>query len=86
MLNTIYSIDFSIINMHHNTEYWGPDAHEFDPDRWLDERNKKYYMANPFIFLPLQGGRRICLGQQVRHLFARFLSQLPHNPHSTYSI
>lgn len=47
-------------------EYWGPDAEEFDPDRWLDERNKTYYLANPFIFIPFLAGPRICLGQQVR--------------------
>lgn len=47
-------------------EYWGPDAEEFDPDRWLDERNKTYYLANPSIFIPFLAGPRICLGQQVR--------------------
>ncbi|KAG9010037.1 hypothetical protein FRB94_011014 [Tulasnella sp. JGI-2019a] len=43
---------------------WGPDSTVFDPDRWIDERNKKYYLANPFIFLPFHGGPRMCLGQQ----------------------
>lgn len=51
--------------MSHSTELWGPDAIEFDPDRWLDERNKTYYLANPFIFVPFLAGPRICLGQQV---------------------
>lgn len=45
-------------------ELWGPDAAEFDPDRFLDER-KKYILANPFIFVPFNAGPRICLGQQV---------------------
>lgn len=43
-----------------------PAAHEFDPDRFLDERVGKYLVPNPFIFLPFNGGPRICLGQQVR--------------------
>lgn len=51
--------------MHRNIDYWGPDANEFSPERWLDERNKKYYLANPFIFIPFLAGPRICLGQQV---------------------
>lgn len=42
-------------------------ALEFDPDRWLDERVKKYLIPNPFIFLPFNAGPRICLGQQVRY-------------------
>ena len=37
----------------------------FDPDRFLDERLKKYLTPNPFIFCPFNAGPRICLGQQV---------------------
>ena len=40
-------------------------ALEFDPDRFLDERLHRYLTPNPFIFLPFNAGRRICLGQQV---------------------
>lgn len=42
-----------------------PAAEEFDPDRFLDERLRKYLTPNPFIFLPFNAGPRICLGQQV---------------------
>jgi len=45
-------------------------ALEFDPDRFLDERVKKYLVPNPFIFLPFNAGPRICLGQQVRILIS----------------
>ena len=44
-------------------------ALEFDPDRFLDERLKKYLVPNPFIFFPFNAGPRICLGQQVCHLY-----------------
>lgn len=44
-------------------------AEEFDPDRFLDERVKKYLVKNAFIFLPFNAGPRICLGQQVRLSF-----------------
>lgn len=43
----------------------GLAADEFDPDRFLDDRVKKYLLPNPFIFLPFNAGPRICLGQQV---------------------
>jgi len=42
-------------------------ALEFDPDRFLDERLGKYLTPNPFIFLPFNGGPRICLGQQFAY-------------------
>jgi cytochrome P450 len=40
-------------------------ADQFDPDRFLGDRLKKYLVGNPFIFLPFNAGPRICLGQQV---------------------
>ncbi|KIJ34667.1 hypothetical protein M422DRAFT_233351 [Sphaerobolus stellatus SS14] len=39
--------------------YWGEDADIFDPDRFLDERVKKYLTPNPFIFVPFNAGPRI---------------------------
>jgi cytochrome P450 len=41
-------------------------AEEFSPERFLDERLKKYLLNNAFQFLPFNAGPRICLGQQVR--------------------
>jgi cytochrome P450 len=38
--------------MHRRKDLWGPDAEEFDPDRWHDERLKKYLLTNSFMFLP----------------------------------
>ena len=42
-------------------------AHDFDPDRFLDDRVKQYLVPNPFIFLPFNAGPRICLGQQFAY-------------------
>ena len=42
-------------------------ADEFDPDRFLDDRSKQYFVPNPFIFLPFNAGPRICLGQQFAY-------------------
>ncbi|KAJ6601659.1 cytochrome P450 monooxygenase pc-2 [Mycena sp. CBHHK59/15] len=58
---------FGIIIMHRRTDLWGPDALEFDPDRFLDERLHKYCTCgnavtpNPFIFLPFSAGVLISL-------------------------
>ena len=53
------SVTFSVLNMHRHEAYWGPDAHLWDPDRFLDERFTKTVVANPFIFLPFNAGPRI---------------------------
>ncbi|KAG8886446.1 hypothetical protein FRB98_001265 [Tulasnella sp. 332] len=56
---------WSVILMQRRDDLWGPTALDYDPMRWLDERNKQYYLANPFIFVPFHGGPRMCLGQQA---------------------
>jgi len=58
---------YSVFMMQRRKDLWGPDAEEFDPDRFLDERLKKYLSKNPFIFLPFNAGPRICLGQQFAY-------------------
>ncbi|KAI0772046.1 cytochrome P450 monooxygenase pc-3 [Trametes elegans] len=60
-------ISYSVLNMHRDPRNWGPTAQHFDPDRFLDERVGKYLVLNPFIFLPFNGGPRICLGQQFAY-------------------
>ncbi|KIL67120.1 hypothetical protein M378DRAFT_23065 [Amanita muscaria Koide BX008] len=58
---------YSVFMMHRRKDLWGPDADEFDPDRFLDDRLKKYMIKNSFIFLPFNAGPRICLGQQFAY-------------------
>ncbi|KAK0200571.1 cytochrome P450, partial [Desarmillaria ectypa] len=58
---------YSVFLMHRRKDLWGPDAEEFDPDRFLDHRLKTYLTPNPFIFLPFNAGPRICLGQQFAY-------------------
>ncbi|KAH7930329.1 cytochrome P450 [Leucogyrophana mollusca] len=58
---------YSVFLMHRRKDLWGPDAEEFDPDRFLDERLHKYLTKNPFIFVPFNAGPRICLGQQFAY-------------------
>ncbi|KAF8217177.1 cytochrome P450 [Mycena galopus ATCC 62051] len=60
-------VPYSTMTMHRRPDLWGPDAEEFSPDRFLDERLKKYLLNNPFQFLPFNAGPRICLGQQFAY-------------------
>uniref|UniRef100_A0A0W0FEE4 Uncharacterized protein n=1 Tax=Moniliophthora roreri TaxID=221103 RepID=A0A0W0FEE4_MONRR len=62
---------YSIFLFHRRKDLWGPDADEFDPDRFIDHRLHKYLAPNPFIFLPF-AGLRICLGQQFAYNEASF--------------
>lgn len=48
----------SAYTMHTSTEIWGPDAEEFNPERWLDGK-----AAGMEAFLaPFSKGSRICIG------------------------
>ncbi|KLO15647.1 cytochrome P450 [Schizopora paradoxa] len=66
-------VSYSVFLMHRRTDLWGPDASEFDPDRFLDERLHKYLTPNPFIFVPFNAGPRICLGQQFAYNETSFM-------------
>ncbi|KAJ7758386.1 cytochrome P450 [Mycena metata] len=66
-------IPYGPIAMHRRKDLWGPDALAFDPERFIDERLHKYLVPNPFIFLPFNGGPRICLGQQFAYQEASFI-------------
>ena len=50
------NIDYSVHTMHRLEKYWGPDALEFKPERWIARRPGWEY-------LPFNGGPRICLGR-----------------------
>ncbi|KAJ7703697.1 cytochrome P450 [Mycena rosella] len=65
-------VPFSVLVMHRRTDLWGPDALQWDPERFIDERLHKYLTPNPFIFLPFNAGPRICLGQQFAYHEASF--------------
>ena len=43
--------------LHRNEALWGPDAHVYDPDRWLDERLQRV-TNNPAIYIPFGAGPR----------------------------
>ena len=49
--------------IHHSTAIWGPDANEFNPDRWdkLTEKQKN-------SFIPFSYGPRSCVGRNVAEM------------------
>nr|GAT50104.1 cytochrome P450 [Mycena chlorophos] len=67
------TVPYSVFLMHRREDLWGEDAQEFDPDRFLDDRMKKYILGNAFAFLPFNAGPRICLGQQFAYNEMSFL-------------
>ncbi|TFK72859.1 cytochrome P450 [Pluteus cervinus] len=60
-------VTYSVAYMHRRKDLWGPDALEFDPDRFVDSRVQKYLVPSPYIFLPFNAGPRICIGQQFAY-------------------
>ncbi|KAG2014268.1 cytochrome P450 [Coprinopsis cinerea AmutBmut pab1-1] len=58
---------YGVMYMQRRKDLWGPDAEEFDPDRFIDARLQKYLIPNPYIFCPFNAGPRICLGQQFAY-------------------
>jgi hypothetical protein len=70
-------VNYSVYSMHRRTDFWGPDAHLFRPERW--EENQKH----GWDYLPFNGGPRICLGRKslsklcgIRSLISSSLSVL----------
>ncbi|KAJ6450403.1 cytochrome P450 [Mycena sanguinolenta] len=63
---------YSVMVMQRRKDLWGPDALQWDPERFIDERLHKYLTPNPFIFLPFNAGPRICIGQQFAYHEASF--------------
>ncbi|KAF5370503.1 hypothetical protein D9615_010334 [Tricholomella constricta] len=63
-----------------NKALWGPDADEFDPDRWLQPERIARFVANPAMFAPFSAGPRICIGQnyaynEISYFLVRLLQQ-----------
>merc|ERR1711939_23398 len=50
---------YNLYAMHRRTDFYGPDAEEFRPERWTDGR-----LQPRWEYLPFNGGPRICLGQR----------------------
>jgi cytochrome P450 len=58
-------VAWSVYSMHRRKDFYGEDAEEFRPERWLDDPVTGRKGLRPsWEYLPFNGGARICLGQQ----------------------
>ncbi|KAI6015338.1 cytochrome P450 monooxygenase CYP63 [Pisolithus orientalis] len=58
---------YSTLLVQRNKALWGPDADEFDPERWIDPKRLSRYTSNPTMFTPFSAGPRICIGQNYAY-------------------
>ncbi|PPR01103.1 hypothetical protein CVT24_000411 [Panaeolus cyanescens] len=62
----------SLVASNRNTEIWGPDAHEWKPERWMGEMKEEIVSAKvPGIYSHLMtfgGGGRACIGFKFSQL------------------
>ena len=55
-------VSWNVYAMHRRKDYYGEDAEEFRPERWLDDRETGKKGLRPgWEYLPFNGGARICL-------------------------
>lgn len=53
-------VQWSVWTMHRRKDFYGQDAEEFRPERWLGEKG----LRPGWEYLPFNGGARICLGRE----------------------
>ncbi|OHW96082.1 n-alkane-inducible cytochrome p450 [Colletotrichum incanum] len=52
-------VGYNLYVMHRRTDFYGPDAEKFRPERWEDDK-----LRPRWGYLPFNGGPRICVGQR----------------------
>lgn len=58
-------VNWNVYAMQRRKDFYGEDAEEFRPERWLGEKGLK----PGWEYLPFNGGPRICLGRKSRFFF-----------------
>jgi len=77
------SLWIPILQFHHDTELWGPDANQFNPERFA--KGVSGACKHPHMYMPFGFGPRTCLGQtfamvQLKTLLAMILSRYKVSP------
>ena len=57
------NVEWSAWNIHRRPEYFGADAEQFRPERWLEDSALPKTNRPPFV--PFQFGPRTCLGMRM---------------------
>lgn len=51
----------NVLKANKNPKFWGPNAHEFDPERFLPENCADWH---PYQYIPFSAGKRNCIGER----------------------
>lgn len=54
--------------MHRSSELWGPDAEEFDPNRWLNDPSGRGGARDPYCLLTFGAGPRVCIAERFARI------------------
>ena len=73
------AVGYCVYAMHRRTDIYGPDAHEFRPERW---ESGELARKVGYGYLPFNGGPRLCLGQdfallEAGYTVARLVQRFP---------
>ncbi|KAG6337191.1 hypothetical protein ID866_1905 [Astraeus odoratus] len=77
---------YSTLLIQRNKALWGPDADNFDPERWIDPTRLSKYTSNPTMFTPFSAGPRICIGQNYAYNEASYFLVRLMQHFSTFSL
>ncbi|TMW62719.1 hypothetical protein Poli38472_005337 [Pythium oligandrum] len=58
-------VSMPIFAMGRMTQLWGPDADEFNPERWIDPTTGKLIQVSPYKYLAFNAGPRTCMGMNL---------------------
>ncbi|KAL2784343.1 n-alkane-inducible cytochrome P450 [Aspergillus keveii] len=62
------AVGYCVYAMHRRKDIYGPDADKFRPERWENDELDNV----GWVYLPFNGGPRVCLGQEFAMLEAKY--------------